>query len=131
MRRIERLRTYNSFVEETKLKNKRKTLNKSELEALLKISNLKPVISFNIIPECESKCIISEECYFGAFDEKDNESANSICRMYNLIKFDQYLDSNSKEHFEVGKKLELSFKELPEALNFSDISSSLKSFGAD
>lgn len=126
MRRIERIHTYNLYLERAKRNESCKNLNKFGLETYISGSSLECLVSFNSICESEPEANIFEESYLSAFDDKDSDNRSSLSNAYNVYKFYQYLDPISMERFEIARKMNAYFKQIPEFFDFLDISASVK-----
>ena len=124
MRRINRIGSFNAYLEKLKPSYDLKNVNKFEIEALIKVSNLEFIVSFKSISEGGEPILISEDLYFNIFD--DTETRGKYSNIYNLLNFSRYIDYGSKIRFGIEDKLSTSIKEIPEIFSFSDVTSIVK-----
>lgn len=129
MRRVKRLNMYNLHLEEIKSKAHSKIIENSHYKGgLQQIKGLNYVAGYdNFALANENECI-DTQLFVNPFTNEINSDPKTLSKLYNYLRFRQYMDSDSIKYFNVVETCIILLENLPEALNFSDISSNITSF---
>lgn len=124
MRRIRRIHLFNEHLRKIEKANQFKNLNKFELKSLVKVLRLKKAIQFE--GDNTGKFIFAN--VLNIFDDYEPDNQNSYYRKYNMLRYFQYLDCESKDTYE---NLEIYPTDMSELLSFSDASTVLELFSSN
>lgn len=128
MRRIKRLNRYNLHLEEIKSKNYSKFIESSHYKEVSQTKGLNYIIGYDDLALADENECIDTHIFVKAFANEALNGPKTISELYNHLRFRHYMDSDNVRNFRVIESCKILLEDLPEAINFSDISSDIKSF---